>query len=212
VPAFEPRVTPAVSGNQLDWQPANAPETSRENNAELAVNAPGTAATLERGTAVAQNTGTRDANVNHVTRQLAEPLIAASAELAPNEPRTIRLKLRPETLGEVEIVLTHDASGQYHAQMTTEREQTTHVLRSQLGQLREALEQAGLQVGQLDITTSTGSTSSPEQRGQSGQGWQDSQHAHTPAARIPATESFAHEPATYSGPTTAHDGLLNLHA
>jgi flagellar hook-length control protein FliK len=218
LPTFAARTTPTANGTELDLQLAGR-KAVQEDKEGLAVKGLDAAAPLpleqklERGTAVAQSADTRDTHVSHVARQLAEPLISASAGLAPNEPRTIRLKLRPETLGEVEIVLTHDASGQYHARMIAEREQTTHVLRGQLGQLREALEQAGLQVGQLDITTSTGS---PEHHRQGGQGWhaggQDSQHAHPSAARIPETESFDHEPATYSGPTTAHNGLLNLHA
>ncbi len=211
----ETLAAPALRRAGVELKPAAAfeaarPEAALEVTDEAPVNAAKAPLTPERGTTVAQHTGTRDENFSHVARQLAEPLITASAGLESNEPRTIRLKLRPAALGVVEIELRYDASGQLNARLTAEREQTTHVLRGQLGQLREALEQAGLQVGTLDIATSS---SSPEQRGQ---GWhaggQDAQHAHTPLTRMPAPAAFAVEPTPPGGLATAQDRLINLHA
>ncbi len=207
-PEAESSAAPAVRRPGVELNPPAKLEAARAAMDETPVNDLAAAPlTPERGTAVAQHVGIRDENVSHVARQLAEPVITASAELERNEPRTIRLKLRPAALGAVEIELRYDAAGQLNARLTAEREQTTHVLRGQLGQLREALEQAGLQVGTLDINTS------PDQRGQ---GWhaggQDARHAHTPLTRIPAPESFAFEPTPQGGLAPAQDRLINLHA
>lgn len=212
---IESQAIPLVTRTSADLKPAvasGAPEVAPEQSDELAINANGTTtpATVVRGTAVAQSADVRDINDGHVAKQLAEPLITASTDLETDAPRTIKLKLRPKELGQVEIELHCDATGRFNARLTVEREHTTQVLRNELGQLREALEQAGLQVGQLDITTGS------EQPNGQAQGWhaggQDAHHAHTTPTRIPAADSFDSEPVSTSGPAAAPDRLINLHA
>jgi flagellar hook-length control protein FliK len=108
---------------------------------------------LADGTPLAQVT-VRSAG--HVAEQLAEPLIAASEYVAPGMLRNLRFKLRPAELGQVEVELRRDAAGRLSARLTVGHEATSRVLGDELGQLREALERAGLQVGRLDVTTYVG--------------------------------------------------------
>src|SRR5262249_25435066 len=71
------------------------------------------------------------------------------------QPRSVRLRLRPEELGQVEIQLTRDSSGKVSAQLSVERENTRAVLVQSLPQLRQTLERAGVTVERLQVTSET---------------------------------------------------------
>jgi flagellar hook-length control protein FliK len=160
------------------------------------------------GTQVAQSESAETEEALPVVQQLAQPLVTASEQLTPGEHKTLKLKLRPEELGQVDIEITRDAAGRLNAHFTVEHDQTQRVLREELGQLRTALEQAGWQVEQLAI-----STQQPHLGGQTGgqsaqQGATDSMPFSLPE-REPLNDT---EPTSNGGLPTAQDRLLNLHA
>jgi hypothetical protein len=163
--------------------------------------------TVEGGTPLAQVT---IRSAGHVAEQLAEPLIVASEYLVPSVPRSFRLKLRPAELGQVEVELRRDAAGRLDARLTVSHEETSRVLGDELGQLREALERAGLQVGRLDVSTYVSGH---------GAGWHTSGQSNQPDyaeaqafAHAAEAESFALESNLTGGAQAAQDRLLNLHA
>jgi len=96
------------------------------------------------------------------------------------------------------------------ARLTVGHEATSRVLGDELGQLREALERAGLQVGRLDVTTYVGGHGPGwHTNGQSNQ----SDYAEAQAfARSADPDTFALESNLNGGAQAAQDRLLNLHA
>ncbi|HYE73992.1 MAG TPA: flagellar hook-length control protein FliK, partial [Blastocatellia bacterium] len=85
--------------------------------------------------------------------QSATQIINAAEGIKPRETRTMRFELRPESLGRVEIELTRNSEGQVRAHLTAERGETSQFLQDGLGQLRESLERAGINVDRLDVST-----------------------------------------------------------
>ena len=66
--------------------------------------------------------------------------------------QVLRMKLNPEELGTVEIQLEKTASGSISAHFRTDNDSAKHILTNNLEQLRESLQNLGMQVGQLDIS------------------------------------------------------------
>ncbi|CAN5362983.1 hypothetical protein BH10ACI2_BH10ACI2_06500 [soil metagenome] len=90
-----------------------------------------------------------------------EPRVIDLAALTPSgkEKRIMKMRLNPADMGTVEITLEKSASGTINAHFRTESHATQQILNESLVRLRESLETAGLQVGDLD-TSCSGSTSS----------------------------------------------------
>lgn len=87
--------------------------------------------------------------------QVTDQILELAATTSSRQPRSVRLRLRPEELGQVEIQLTRDSAGRVSAQLTVERENTRMVLTQSMSQLRDSLERVGLHVDRLEVTSNT---------------------------------------------------------
>ncbi len=96
-----------------------------------------------------------------------EPHVIDLAAITQNgkEKRTLKIRLTPAGLGTVEITVIKSASGKINAHFQTESQETRQILNESLVQLRESLERSGLQVGDLDISCASFSSSGNEGRG-----------------------------------------------
>lgn len=141
-----------------------------------------------------------------ITGQIINPLLAASETLRHRETRTLRLNLQPQDLGQVEVQITRHAAGQFSARLSAEHEFARHALADGLGQLRAALEQAGLPVERLEVSIGPGL-----HFGSSGQTQNQSQSGSQSEPRVAATELLETERAVTSG-SAANDRLLSLRA
>jgi flagellar hook-length control protein FliK len=92
-----------------------------------------------------------------VVAQLGGPILETVNTIPPKQIRSIRIRLKPEELGQVEVQLSRDAAGKVSAQMLVERENARQVLSQTLPQLRQALEQAGIVVDQLQVSSESSS-------------------------------------------------------
>jgi flagellar hook-length control protein FliK len=92
-----------------------------------------------------------------VTPQVANQLVDLAAATQPRQQRTVRLRLRPEELGQVDVQLSRDSAGKVSAQVVVERDSARSALTQSLPQLREALERAGLQVDRLTVSSDASS-------------------------------------------------------
>jgi flagellar hook-length control protein FliK len=83
------------------------------------------------------------------------------------------ISLHPENLGQVDIKITLHSSGQLIAQLTADTSAGKQLLESQLPQLRQALQNQGLQVERLEVaqeaSASSGMFQQPRQRDGDGQ-------------------------------------------
>jgi flagellar hook-length control protein FliK len=70
------------------------------------------------------------------------------------------ISLHPENLGQVDIKITLHASGQLVAQLTADTAAGKQLLESQLPQLRQALQNQGLQVERLEVAQESSASSS----------------------------------------------------
>jgi flagellar hook-length control protein FliK len=64
---------------------------------------------------------------------------------------SIRMNLNPETLGAIEVQMTHSAQG-ISVSFITEQSSTGQLLESQVSQLRQSLKDAGVQLTNLNIS------------------------------------------------------------
>ncbi|MEP7074846.1 MAG: flagellar hook-length control protein FliK [Acidobacteriota bacterium] len=77
--------------------------------------------------------------------------LAGSMEMS-GEKRIMKMRLHPAELGNVEVTLEKNSSGAISARFQTESEQTRQILSQGLEHLRSALEHAGFQVAELNIS------------------------------------------------------------
>ena len=100
----------------------------------------------------------RDASLNTaqtVTAQIAHALTEAVREVSTRrEARSVRLRLHPEELGEVQISVTIDGKGRLSAQITAEHDLTRRAIAGGLDHLRDHLGRAGVDLTSLDINLS----------------------------------------------------------
>jgi flagellar hook-length control protein FliK len=94
--------------------------------------------------------------------QSAAQIIAQAETLNLRQIRSLRLRLQPEELGQVEIQLKRDAQGKISVHLSAERDSARQTLSQTLGQLRETLERAGLTVDRLQVKSATTSLSGQE--------------------------------------------------
>lgn len=126
-------------------------------------------------------------------------LLREVAELRPHESRTLRLRLKPEELGEVRIELTRAPDGTVSARLDAESAAAARSLAGSLTHLRSAMQSVGIAVGQLGVGQHTA--------GDGGGRGQDAAPDQAPwgAERAtPAPKSFKHE--------ASGDRLLTLRA
>ncbi|MGH9903651.1 MAG: flagellar hook-length control protein FliK, partial [Pyrinomonadaceae bacterium] len=85
--------------------------------------------------------------------QTARTIMEMAAGINRRETRMIRLSLRPEELGRVEVRVTRDRDGNLSAHLIAEQDSTQRALAAGIGALRESLERAGLSFDRLDVST-----------------------------------------------------------
>lgn len=143
-----------------------------------------------------------------INEQLTGPMTAAAESLAYREGRTLRLRLNPEELGQIEIRLTRDAEGRLSAQLIAKHETTRDVLIDGMSHLRVALERAGLTVDRLDVGVGSGWENSST----GGHATEDDRpHAAAPVDKASEANSSTN-PLTTGDTRPAQDRLLNLRA
>ncbi len=97
--------------------------------------------------------------------QIEPRIIELASVLKPNEEKQLlKMRLNPAELGEVEIRIERDSSGNISAQFKTASETTRNVLIDSLGQLRESMQNSGLKVENLEVSLSSSSTNGNESR------------------------------------------------
>ncbi len=101
--------------------------------------------------------------------QIAEQINPHLLELAAladkkNEKQTLRMRLHPAELGTIEIKLERNDSGTLNAYFKTETDGARAALTSNLEQLRETLQNAGWQIGQMEITNSPTASTANQHR------------------------------------------------
>lgn len=80
------------------------------------------------------------------------------------EKQLMKMRLNPAELGEVEIRLEKDASGKINAHIRTENETARNILSESLGQLRDALQNSGLNIEKLEVSCNPNQTNGNEGR------------------------------------------------
>lgn len=81
-----------------------------------------------------------------------------------NEKQTLSLRLHPAELGTIEIKLERNSSGMLNAFFQTDTDGARQVLTNSLEQLRDSLQNAGWQIGQLEITNGSNSSTANQHR------------------------------------------------
>jgi flagellar hook-length control protein FliK len=76
----------------------------------------------------------------------------------------MKMRLHPAELGAVEISLERNSSGALSAHFTTENEGARQALTNNLDQLRDSLQKSGWQVGQLDVSSNSSSSTADQNR------------------------------------------------
>jgi flagellar hook-length control protein FliK len=83
--------------------------------------------------------------------RIVEQIVSRIQPSRPQEPGRIHIKLHPEELGEVKLNLVLDQD-RVKAQLTAQSQQVQEVLERHLPRLRDALEQQGFKLDQLQVS------------------------------------------------------------
>ena len=103
---------------------------------------------------------TDSAGAHPIIGQTINPIVALAEGVARREARTLRIRLNPEELGHLDVQITRDAQGRLSAHLSAELEATRQTLANSIGQLREALERAGITIDHLNVNTGSSSSTS----------------------------------------------------
>ena len=140
-----------LAGNGFDLQGG---ERERPNDLALRLQLPSLAA--DASFAATERELQFNGGAGSIQAQTMGQIISQAEGLAGHEVRSVRLRLRPEELGQIDIQLSRDAAGRVSAHITAERESARAVLSRSVDQLRETLSRAGLTVDQLQISAEPG--------------------------------------------------------
>lgn len=139
---------------------ANAPDLTQISYAHNSL-ADATAQQLAaHKTTAAVNTESLAQTARQIAEQVAEPAVNLYEKMSDRESRTMHLRLRPDSLGQVDVQLTRGDGGRLSARLTADHDLAHRALSEGINHLREALEQAGLQVERLDVSVGVGQNSS----------------------------------------------------
>lgn len=125
----------------------------------------------------------------------------AALAVRKQEKQSIEMRLHPAELGTVEVSLERNSAGAITAHFKTGTETAKHVLTNNLDHLRESLQSAGWQVGQLQVSSGSTPFTSGQQQGES--------NPHFEAAN---NQSFDQRSEQQADPDQNTDRLLNLRA
>lgn len=187
--------TPDAAPEMLLAESAN---TASASEAQFAITTPSLHAASSAPTATASDKGA----AHSIVTQTIHPLVELAHQTAHREARSLRFDLHPKELGRVEVELARDGAGNVSATLNTEQADAAQTLTQSLGQLREALEQAGVKVEQLQVFTSAQFQQHP-----------NGQPQQQPNERTTALEALLPELTTEeSTATVEEEKLLNLRA
>jgi len=99
---------------------------------------------------------TSEETTKSIAAQASDRIVAIAETLSVRQIRSIRLHLKPEALGRVEIQIKRDAEGKISVYLTAQRETSRQSLSQSMDQLRQTLERAGVNVNQLHVKAETG--------------------------------------------------------
>jgi flagellar hook-length control protein FliK len=133
--------------------------------------------------------------------QVADAIVTRAEIIGKGEYAEFRLRLDPPELGQIEVRVHRTSTG-VHADLRVADEAVRQMIESQLPELRQRLEAAGLPVDRFNLTTQDGSTNRDRQ-----QRFEPEQTEDRPAPRRPAA---AVGPKTYTAP--AAGGRLDITA
>lgn len=138
-------------------------------------------------------------STSSIQAQTISQIIAQAENIPALQTRSLRLRLRPEELGQIDIQLTRDAQGRISAHISAERETAREVLSQSLHQLREMLSRGGLTVDKLQVHTETGHNHEA--------------HSNAPQPQSPTTNSITPNETEAGGQLPADtEKLLSLRA
>jgi flagellar hook-length control protein FliK len=140
---------------------------------------------------------------NSIQSQTISQIIAQASVLPPRQTKSLRLRLRPEELGQIDIELSRDAGGRISAHISADRDSARGVLTRSLDELRETLSRAGLNVDKLQISAEPGLSASPQER--------DNARSHTRESPSGVANLLTETEAS-GQPHADDDKLLSLHA
>jgi hypothetical protein len=135
---------PAKSDNRLTREAQLSPQTAQTSAFQRA----GIQDTVSEAVQTIKTKESVATQVSHAMTQLAD------AGLAHREQRSIRIRLRPEELGEVEIKITTDDRGHLNAHISVEQDFTRRAIEDGLNHLRETMQQAGVNIGEINVSIS----------------------------------------------------------
>ena len=142
--------------------------------------------------------------------QIRPALIQLAAAAADEGKQILKMRLHPAELGTVEIRLEKNDSGVLEAHFNTDTDSAKHFLTRGLAQLRDALQNAGWQVGKMEISSS--SFSSVNADGGEGSAQKDARQPNETSSNGPA-KRFGPDPAISDGRLDASaDHLVSLRA
>jgi flagellar hook-length control protein FliK len=169
-PAGKPSVEPLLAAtlNPMTAQaPAAAPVAAgKENNVGaigaargVAAAAPGPAAPLARPNAplatpaTAGSLRTNNAASAELIEQARDSVFKQILVKLTGEGGEMRLKLQPADLGELDLRLVMDQSNRLNLTIAAERQDMAHLLQRHLDELKQSLQQAGLEVAGAQVQT-----------------------------------------------------------
>jgi len=105
-----------------------------------------------------------------LTEQINPHLLELAALASKkNEKQSLKLRLNPAELGTVEVTVERNHNGTLNAFFQTDTESAKHFLGQNLDQLRENLQSAGWQIGQMEISYGNSNANQQQQQNPSRQ-------------------------------------------
>jgi flagellar hook-length control protein FliK len=100
----------------------------------------------------------------------AHLLELAKMSFVREERPSIKLRLNPQELGTVEVMIERNETGGLNATFRTETVEAQHALSQNLETLRETLQNSGWQVGKMDVSSGADFSRGNQQPQQEGRG------------------------------------------
>jgi flagellar hook-length control protein FliK len=143
--------------------------------------------TLQQPNFDAKQAGQATIHAETFVRDMSEYMVKDMKLTLGDMVKEARLSLNPEHLGQIDVKITLHANGQLVAQLTADSTAGRQLLESQLPQLRQTLQNQGLQVERLEVAQQTDMASSMFQQRQGQGGGQ--QFARNNRTRTPEVEA-----------------------
>lgn len=106
---------------------------------------------------IAQAQGsTSNSTFASIAHQVISPMIDAARQMSARETRKLRLEIRPEEFGHLDLEITRGADGRVSASLTADSSAARQALSDGINHLRESLQQSGLNVDRLEVRLGLG--------------------------------------------------------